>query len=243
MSTDNISTGHLQVIQPAEPPSVAHMLQDVIKAGITEQNVAALERLCGLYERVQSMEAEKQFAAARVEFQRLMPTIVASTVIPNRGKYERYEDIYRVASPIMSQVGLSTAFRQELKENRITQTCLLTHVGGVTKEFPFTVRVSGKADTETQADCKASTIAKRNAFCVALNIVIAQDCLDSDHDAAIEGGKITPEQAESLRQRVMATASDEAAFLKLAGAKDYKDIRVAFYQMLDLCLKRREKVS
>ena len=149
----------------------------------------------------------------------------------------------RVSGPILARNRFSVSFNQQSKDNRIVEICHLTHVGGWTRTNDFAVRTGRKADSEAQADCMASTTAKRKALCDALNIVIQQDCLDSDHDATIEGGKISEQQAESLRQRVMATASDEVAFLKLAGAKDYKDIRVAFYQMLDLCLKRREKVS
>lgn len=218
------------------------MLYAVVKKGVTTENVTALEKLCGLYERMEAASAEKAFASAFVALQAEMPILTATTAIPNRGKYEKFEDVMRVIGPLLVKHGFSIRFSNEAKDGRVIETCHLMHSGGVTKTNPFAVRV-GKADTETQADCKAATTAKRNALLNALNVVIQQDCMDSEHDAAIEGGRISDQQAESLRQRVMATASDEAAFLKLAGAKEYKEIRVAFYQMLDLCLKRREKTS
>jgi len=226
----------LEVVKAEVGIGPADMLQAVMQKGITAENVE-------VFKQIWAMNAEREFAAAFVKLQSELPTITASTVIPNRGKYEKFEDLWKKIGPILSRNGFSVSFNQENKDTRISETCHLTHAGGWTRSNNFAVRTGRKADSEAQADCMASTTAKRNALCNALNIVIQQDCLDSDHDATIEGGKISEQQAESLRQRVMATGSDEAAFLKLAGAKDYKDIRVAFYQMLDLCLKRREKVS
>lgn len=227
----------LQVVKSDElGVGPADMLHAVIQKGVTAENVEVFKQLWALH-------AEREFAAAFVKLQSELPTITATSVIPNRGKYEKFEDLMRVIGPVLSRNGFSVSFNQESKDNRIIETCHVTHIGGFTRTNNFAVRTGRKADSEAQADCMASTTAKRNALCNALNIVIQQDCLDSDHDAAIEGGKISELQAESLRQRVQATASDEAAFLKLAGAKEYKDIRVAFYQMLDLCLKRREKTS
>lgn len=224
-------------------PNVATMLQAVLERGVTEQNVAAVDKLCLLLERMQHAEAEQRFAAAKVEFQRRCPIITATSVIPNRGKYERFEDIMRVIGPILSEVGLSVTFSQSLADNnRVTETCHLSHVGGITKANSFTVRVSGKADTETQGDCKASTTAKRNALCNALNIVIQQDCLDSEHDAAMQGGPITAKQAAELRRRVVETHSNEAKFLKFAQAATYEDIKMAMYAPLDAELKRREDI-
>jgi hypothetical protein len=226
----------LEVVKTANAVGPADMLQAVIQKGVTAENVEVFQKLWALH-------AEREFAAAFVKFQSELPLITASTVIPNRGKYEKYEDLMKVVGPILTRNGFSVSYDQENKDGRVTEIVHLTHVGGFTRTNNFAVRTGRKADSEAQADCMASTTAKRNALCNALNIVIQQDCLDSDHDATIEGGKISEQQAESLRQRVMATASDEAAFLKLAGAREYKDIRVAFYQMLDLCLKRREKLS
>jgi len=217
------------------------MLQAVIDRGVTPENVTALDKLCGLYERMQSIDAEKQFAAAFVALQSEMPIITASTVIPNRGKYEKFEDVMRIIGPLLVKHGFSIRFSNEAKDGRIIETCYLMHSGGVTKTNQFAVR-TGKADTETQADCKAATTAKRNALLNALNIVIQQDCMDSEHDAAIEGGPITPAQVADLKRRVASTRSNEEKMLKFARATSYETIIASMFAPLDAELRRREEI-
>lgn len=221
--------------------SPMQLLQSAVAGGLTKENADAIKTLSELAMQWKQVEAEQAFAAAMVEFQKRCPIISATSVIPNRGKYERFEDIMRKISPILSEVGLNVKFSQELKDNRVTETCHLSH-GSVTKSNSFTVRVSGKSDTETQGDCKASTTAKRNALCNALNIVIQQDCLDEEHDASIEGGPITAAQAAELRRLVAFTRSDEPKMLKFAQAKSYEEIKKSMFGQVLAILKDREAI-
>ena len=193
------------------------------------------------------MDAERKFNTAFVAMQAEMPVIVATSVIPNRGKYERFEDILRKVSPIMSRHGFSVAFSQDVNENRIIETCKLMHIGGHSQANSFAVRAGGKADSDTQADCKASTTAKRNAFCNALNIVIAQDVFaDEQNDASLEGNPtdfVTADQADELERRAHETNSDIPAFLKYAQANSFATIRSNKYDQLDSLLRRKESVG
>lgn len=221
------------------------MLQAVIKGGVTTENAGALEKLVDLYERMEARNAEKAFNRAFVQLQNEMPVIVAKTVIPNRGKYERYEDVFNVVAPLLVKHGFTVDFTQSYDQTRIIETCHLRHVEGFSKSNSFAVRV-GKADTETQADCKAATTAKRNALLNALNIVIRQDCLNSEDDAAMEGdpnAKVTPAQADELERRVQETNSIVPAFLKVAGATTFKDIPANRYDELDAMLRRKEQAG
>ena len=79
----------------------------------------------------------------------------------------------------MVRNGFSVDFTMDYKDGRIIETCHLRHTGGHSKSNSFGVRV-GKADTDTQADCKAATTAKRNALLNCLNIVIRQDALQDE---------------------------------------------------------------
>ncbi len=187
---------------PAQVPSVGEMLQAVIAKGVSPDSVDALAKLCDLYERMEDRNAEKQFAQA---FVALQSDIVAKTVIPNRGRYERFEDIMSVVGPLLGKHGFTVSFSNDFKENRILETCQLTHIGGHTRTNSFAVRTGGRSDSDTQADCKAATTAKRNALLNALNIVIRQDILSEEHDASIEGDPnalITELEADELERRV-----------------------------------------
>ncbi|HYB97556.1 MAG TPA: ERF family protein [Candidatus Limnocylindrales bacterium] len=222
-------------------PSVGEMLGAVIEKGVTQENVAAIEKLVGLYERMEEKAAERQFNAAFVALQADLPVIVASTVIPNRGKYERYEDVMRVVAPLLVKHGFTVSFTMGFREGRVLETCHLRHVGGHSQSNSFAVR-TGRADSETQADCKAATTAKRNALLNALNIVIRQDAYqDEDGDASLDGAFIAPDKALYLRELVRETKADEAKFLRYAGADKYEEIPASRYDVLVAELHRRKR--
>ena len=220
--------------------SVPQMIQAVISAGITAESVQALERLVALQERMMDRDAERAFNAAFVALQADLPVIVASTAIANRGKYERFEDVMRVVGPLLTRHGFTVSFTMDAKENRILETCHLKHVGGHAQSNSFAVR-TGKADTETQADCKAATTAKRNALLNALNIVIRQDAFTNEDDASLDGAPITFEQAAYLKEQVRETNSDEKAFLKFAQASTYEEIGSNRYDALTAALRAKAR--
>lgn len=219
--------------------SIEQAFQAVVAGTIKAEHVAVMRELL-------AMDAERKFNAAFVSLQADLPTIVATTVIQNRGKYERFEDIMRVVGPILTKHGFTVSFSQDFKENRIVETCTLRHTAGHSHPNSFAVRAGGKSDSDTQADCKASTTAKRNAFCNALNIVIRQDVLNEEHDAGIEGdpnSKITPEEADALSKRVLATKSNIPAFLKFCGAECFSEITRSRYAEADAQLRRKERAA
>jgi len=225
--------GALQV-QTSAGLSIEQVFQAVIEKNVSPENIAVMKELL-------AMAAEQKFASAFVALQKDLPTIVATSTIPNRGKYEKFEDVMRQIQPFLTKHGFTVSFSMDFKENRILETCHLTH-GGFTRSNSFAVR-SGKADSETQADCKAATTAKRNALLNALNVIIRQDCLTQENDAAIEGDpneKITQAQVDDFIKRVIDTKSNEKAFLDYAGADKYANIPASKWAMLDASLKRKE---
>lgn len=223
---------------------VALMLQGVIEKGITKDNAEAMSKLCELYERMEAKSAEKQFNAAFVALQSALPVIVASSIIPNRGKYERFEDICRVVNPLLQKNGFAVSFEQSADEKRITVVCHLRHIAGHSSQNAFSVRVGGRSDSETQADTKASTTAKRNSLLQALNIVIRQDIFQSDEaDAATQdgGAVVTETQAADLRALCEEVKADKTKFLEYAGADKFEAIPASRLADLTEMLNRKRK--
>ena len=247
MKTDQLSlaeTGPLAV-QPSQPTELplAQMLSAIVEKGVSPDNMAVVERMMALYERQQEKQAGIAFNAAFCALQSDLPVIVASSIIPNRGKYEKFEDIMKVVGPLLVKHGFTISFSMDFKETRILETCHLRHAQGHSQSNSFAVR-SGKADSDTQADCKAATTAKRNALLNCLNIVIRQDTLqDEENDASIEGSPISWEQSETLREMVKETRSDEAAFLRFAQASKYEEIMSGKYDLLFRALDKKRTVK
>lgn len=231
-----------QLAKVDQGPSIGLMLQAVIEKGVTAENAQALTTLCDLYERVEAKGAEKDFNAAFVALQGEMPVIVASSIIPNRGKYERFEDVMRVVGPLLQRNGFAVSFEQSADDKRITVKCHLRHISGHSATTPFSVRLGGRADSETQADCKASTTAKRNALLQALNIVIRQDFFQSDEaDATMEGECITKSQAADLRALCEEVNADKVKFLEFAAAATFEEIASSRLMDLTEMLNRKRK--
>ena len=236
------------VKQPMEvarsAPSVADMLKAVVDKGITQENVGALEKLCDLYERMEARKAEKEFAAAFVELQKDLPTIMGGRPIPDKMgnvkfRYANFEDIDAVVRPICLRHGFTYAFKESGIENgRITVTMLLQHSGGHCREIPYSVRVGNgpPGASESQADVSGHSYAQRGALesGLALRIVGARE------DAKMEGGPITKEQADELEQRVALLNQPHDKFLKWLGVTKYADIPSAKYDLADDFLRKKE---
>jgi hypothetical protein len=190
-------------------------------------------------------QSKSEFNRAFVALQKDLPAIQATKPVPNndgtvRYKFAPFEELMKVIQPYLTRHGFSVTFNSRSDEGRLCEICTLIHEGGHERSNEFSVRI-GKGppgSSETQADGAAMTYAKRGALCNCLNIVI-----EKDDDARNIGTRITPEQAKSLRERVQATASDEKAFLKYAGAATFEDIETGMFATLDSNLRRKEKTT
>lgn len=226
-----------------EEPSVALMLQGVIQAGITPENVGALEKLCDLYERQERRSAEKAFASAFVALQADIPSVKATSTIPDndgntRSTFAPYEEIMRQVQPLLKKHGFSITFNSAVNDGRVTMTCTLLHAGGHSRDNHFSVSL-GKGppgSSPAQGDGSNATYAKRYALCNALNIVI----VGMDDDARAKSYPITQEQAEALRERCIATKADLVKFLAFAKAKTFEEISEDRLPLLEAELSRRE---
>lgn len=222
-------------VAPAGGLTIEQVFAAVVEKQISPENIAVMKELL-------AMSAERKFAEAFVALQRDLPVIVATTVIQNRGRYERFEDVMHAIAPHLSKHGFTVSFAMDSKDNRMIATCHLSHTEGHTRSNSFPVR-TGKADSDTQADCKAATTAKRNALCNALNIVIRQDAFSEENDPNSEGANITAEQAREIRQRVINANRDQGRFLDWLGAKTFEDIKTGVLPEIEDFLVKAERIA
>lgn len=226
---------------------IAPLLEAIVKSGVNTESVAALEKLTQLYERMEDRNAEKSFAAAFVELQNDMPVVNATKAVPNkdgttRYKFAPYEDIMETVKPVLQRHGFTITFSMSFGEGRVTQTCTLQHKDGHSRQNQFMVRIGNgpPGSSEAQGDGAASTYAKRFALCNALNIVCEVDT-DANKDARFDGAPIADDKAQYLKELVKETGSDEAAFLKFAGASKYEEIAASRYDSLIVALNKKRK--
>jgi len=234
---------------PAERgPNIGLMLQAAIDKGITQENVAVLEKMLDLLERQQSRDAEREFAQAFNRLQAEMPRIIAATTVPDRDgnqkyKFAKYEDIMAGVRPLLLKHGFTVSFSMTYTEGRIAQECTLRHVGGHSQRNSFAVRI-GKGPpgaSEPQADGAASTYAKRFALCNALNIIIEQDTDGAPPDARLEGERIPADKVAYLREQAREVGIDQTRFLKLAGVGSFEEITEGTYPVLIRLIESKKR--
>lgn len=221
---------------------IGAMLNQFVEKGVTQDTVAAMKELVGLYERMEDRGAKQAFTASMTALQAELPKVVAKSIIPNndggiRSTFANYETIMAAIEPYLQKHGFSVSFTIRFDGPRLFAVCKLTHERGHSETNEFGVRIGSgppKA-SEAQADGAARSYARRGALCDALNIVV-----DHDDDARTLGAVITPEQAENLRARAKACGADELKLLRFAASDDYEGIRATKYAAVDEVLRKKE---
>ncbi len=217
--------------------SVPQMLSALIQKGDPEKNIGVVERLIALQERQEAKQAEREFAKAFHALQAKLTSVEATVPVPDKNGgvryyFASYEHIMAQVGPMLLANGFSVSFDSEFKEQRMVMRCTLTHVGGHSRtgtQYMRPGQVYGANDA--QNDGATTTMAKRYALCAMLNVVVGHDT-DGRGDARVEGGPISFEQAETLKEMVKEAKADTAKFLKYAGADSYEEIGANRYQSL-----------
>src|SRR6187551_3127289 len=97
-------TNELATIEP-QTMNLAAISERILSGELTPEKLTMIKELV-------AMDAERQFNGAFSALQSEMPEIVASTIIPNRGKYERFEDVMHAIRPLLTKHGFSISFDQ-----------------------------------------------------------------------------------------------------------------------------------
>ena len=115
--------------------------QIVAMAANPDLDVAKLEKLIEMQERVSKSQAVAAFNAAFSEMQGELPTITErGEILVNgslRSKYARYEDIIEVIRPILKKHGFAIRHRNEAAGGNLVVVGILTHKAGHSEEDRF----------------------------------------------------------------------------------------------------------
>jgi len=177
-----------------------------------------------------------------------MPAVQALVPVPDKDGnakfyFAPYEEIMRQVRPLLVRHGFAVMFDSDFKEGkdakdtRLAMRCKLMHKGGHSTTTTSMHRVGAVyGANDAQNDGATATFAKRYALCSALNIVV-----EKDTDGRTDSQAVTFEQAAYLKEMVKDTKSNEAAFLKYAGAGDYEHIPADRYDVLARELHKKKK--
>ena len=170
----------------APQPTPAQMIQSAIEKG---QSASDMEALYALYERMEDRRAEQEFNRAFAAFQQSCPTIkrtVTAEIVSKSGSRFKYDyapldEIDRVVIPALKEHGLSRSFGDSpvSEKGLLSVTCILSHIGGHSREATVVIPVATSAGmSEQQKYTSAETTGKRRAFVNVAGLKVG----DVDHD-------------------------------------------------------------
>jgi hypothetical protein len=193
--------GFLEPIPQVDPleMNASHALLTVIErvAMSPDADLAKLEKMLDMQERVLNRNAKQAFASAFAHMQAELPEIdrLGKT---DKGKYARFEDINEAVRPILQRHGFGVSFRINQGDGKIAVTGVLSHCEGHTEETDVVLPAdTSGSKNSVQAVGSSISYGKRYALCALLNISTRGE----DDNGAQAGAKfITQFQQKSLME-------------------------------------------
>lgn len=220
------------------------MIAAIVSApDVTAEKVAIAKELIIMRREMEADEAKKLFAKSFIAMRKDMPQIQALKEVEGRYKFAPFEDIRRIADPVLTRHGFAVCFDTKVEENRMISICTLMHEAGHSVSNQFACRFSKPPGTnDSQGDMATRSYAMRGAFCDAIGIVIDKDTDGTDGRGL--GKKISKEQADALADRASVFGPTRvAALLRFAEAESFEEIYEGALNRTDRELTRWENAA
>ena len=227
------------------PEQVTSLVQLAIEKGV---DVAVLERLVALQERVTERNAELAMAEALSRFQEECPPVprVGTAEVKKNGvkQYEYHfaplEKIAEVIRPFLQKHGLSYAHDAEVGNGSVTVTCTLQHVDGAKRTATFTGPFDNSGGKNPlQAVGSARSYGRRYTLIDVLGLMTEEDDDGVGTSRAGEVKAISEAQLKKLNDLADQAGADKAAFCRLMGVGSMAEIPAVQYKLAELTLKKK----
>lgn len=178
-------------------------------------DVAKMEKLLEMHERIVAREAMAEFNSAMADMQPELPVITEKGEIKVgdeiRSTYAKFEDINEFVKPTLQKYGFSVMFTFPPSQNeKISVSGRLMHRAGHSVETSLSLPADASGSKNAVQAIKSSTsYGKRIILTALLNISTKGE----DDDAMGTMAKVSEEQVEELGKLVKHAGANEAAFL------------------------------
>lgn len=221
----------LPVIQAPESTTLLAVIASAAKDPNTD--VAKMERLLDMYERVSARDAEVAFNSALNKVQAGLKRIAADLYNPQtKSRYASYAALDRVLRPVYTDNGFSLSFSTgESAPDTVLVLCHVSHSAGHTRVYQACMPADGKGAkggdvmTRTHAAGAGMSYGMRYLLKMIFNVAIGED--DDDGNLGDDG---TAEWLEainaasdvdalrSIRERVVAASLEGPARARVSAA-------------------------
>lgn len=244
MSNLTTENGVSKEIAVQAPVSDAATVMTIIANAAADPNmdVAKLEKLMDLQERILNRNAAQAFSADFAKMQMDLPEVMENGQIKVNGdirsKYGLFEDINNAAKPILQKYGFAISFRIKQDGGFIKVTGVLRHRDGHFEETEISLPTdSSGSKNPVQAIGSSVSYGKRYTMCALLNITTR----GQDDDGAALTAVLELEKAVEIDLLITSTKSDKAKFLSYMGVDDVRKILARDYQKAINLLKAKER--
>jgi hypothetical protein len=229
-------------------PEPANLLEIVSRAASDPNiEVAKVEKLLELYERIQAKTAEAQFNEAMTKAQSEIGRIGADATNPQtRSQYASYAKLDSVLRPIYTANGFSLSF-DEGDSPKPDHVRVLCHVarGGHTRTYHKDMPADGKGAkggdvmTKTHAAGAAMSYGMRYLLKGIFNVAVGEEDTDGNDPP---GETLTKDQIANIVALITETGSDKGKFLAYMKAKTLEEIpQTAYSTMVRLLEAKRAR--
>jgi len=230
--------------QAASPLAI---LEAAINGGVTQENVSVVKELIAMCREQRAEDAKAAFARAFFNLRKSMPDIYADKQAHNKAgevtfTYCSETELSRQLEPHLMAHGFAMLFGQNSSDGRITINVTLMHEAGHSELREFTVRSGTPNAMKDGAMCDAgsATTAWRHLMIKMFGL---KSRIMEGNDARLDGEKISADKVQYLREQVAETGSNEKAFLAMAGAETYEDIKTGSYDVLVRALSAKARAK
>ena len=201
-------------------------------------DMAKLEKLLDMKERMERAGAERAFAAAFAAASAEFPPIPLNGKGNNNKPYALLKDIIGLTRPVLSRHGLALSFDVHT-EGKVRVTARLSHQGGhvQTTTIDLPADKSGSKN-EVQAVGSSQTYGQRYAAQAILGLSLGDD-VDDDGAGAGLGSTITADQFRALRGLMEQAGGDEGKFLGFFKIEHLEELPLARFGEADAMLRKK----
>lgn len=163
-------------------------------------NAEAFREVVALVREEKAGVAKAEFNAAFAAMQAELPPAPKNGRGHNNKAYARYEDIDKVAKPLLGKHGLSINHTIHQDDNRVKIRAVLRHIGGHEEgaEIILPLDTSG---SKNPVQAYGSTTAYGKRYTYAALIGISAEETDDDGQAS-SGGAVSDEQAKAITEAI-----------------------------------------
>jgi hypothetical protein len=213
----------------------AVVLEGITRAALDPNvDVAKLERLLDIQERLLADQRRTTFRAALARLQEKLPQITKAGVILDRdgrarNKFAKLEDLDAVIRPLLAEEGFSFSFDSKATPNGMIQfTGALAHRDGHSETKMIDLPIDGGAGRNAVQSVGSSTsYARRYLISMHLNLITRDE--DDDGAGGTANDPITAAQATELHRLLEDAGGDPARFCKWLGVERIEDVRLSQY--------------